>query len=73
MVITDIEMPIKNGYQVIKFIKDSPKYQNIPVISLTSMTNMGVYDKISKLGALALVNKSDLETLYKYIKKFMEQ
>jgi two-component system chemotaxis response regulator CheV len=73
LVITDIEMPIKNGYQVIKFIKDSPKYQNIPVISLTSMTNMGVYDKISKLGALALVNKSDLETLYKYIKKFMEQ
>jgi len=73
LVITDIEMPIKNGYQVIKFIKDSLKYQNIPVISLTSMTNMGVYDKISKLGALALVNKSDLETLYKYIKKFMEQ
>ena len=73
LVITDIEMPIKNGYQVIKFIKDSPKYQNLPVLSLTSITNMGVYDKVAKLGALALVNKSDLKTLYKYIKLYMEK
>jgi len=73
LVITDIEMPVKNGYQVIKFIKDSPKYKNLPILSLTSMTNMGVYDKVAKLGALALVNKSDLKTLYKYIKLYMEK
>ena len=73
LIITDIEMPIKNGYQVIKFIKDSNIYKDVPVLSLTSMTNMGVNDKVSKLGALALVNKSDLETLYKYIKMYMEK
>jgi two-component system chemotaxis response regulator CheV len=73
LVITDIEMPVKNGYQVIKYIKDSPKYKILPVISLTSMTNMGVFDKVSKLGALALVNKSDLKTLYRYIKQYMER
>ncbi|NPA55720.1 MAG: response regulator [Epsilonproteobacteria bacterium] len=73
LVITDIEMPIKNGYQVIKYIKDSPKYKDVPVVSLTSMTNMGVSDKVSKLGALDLVNKSDLKTLYKYIKTYMEK
>jgi len=73
LVITDIEMPIKNGYQVIKYIKDTPKLQNIPILSLTSMTNKGVYDKISKLGALALINKADLKTLYKYIKLYMEK
>ena len=72
LIITDIEMPIKNGYQVVKYIKDTPKYKTLPVISLTSMTNMGVYDKITKLGALALINKSDLKTLYKYIKQYME-
>ena len=73
LIVTDIEMPVKNGYQVIKFIKDSPKYKKLPVLSLTSMTNMGVFDKVSKLGALALVNKSDLKTLYKYIKQYMEK
>jgi two-component system chemotaxis response regulator CheV len=73
LVITDIEMPIKNGYQVIKYINDTPKFSHIPVISLTSMTNKGVYDKVSKLGALALINKADLKTLYKYIKLYMER
>ena len=71
LVITDIEMPIRNGYQVIKYIKQDSIYANVPVISLTSMTNRGVYDKITQLGAIDLVNKSDLETLHRYIKDIL--
>lgn len=73
LIITDIEMPIKNGYQVIKYIKDSPIYRELPVLSLTSMTNRGVNDKILKLGAVALVNKADLRTLHRYIKLYLER
>ena len=73
LIITDIEMPIKNGYQIIKYVKETPKFKNIPIISLTSMTNRGVYDKITALGALALINKADLKTLYNYIKKFLQR
>ncbi len=72
LVITDIEMPITNGYQVIKYIKTTPKYSNLPVISLTSMTNQGVKDKILQLGAIDLINKSDLGTLFTYIKDILE-
>ncbi len=72
LVITDIEMPIKNGYQVIKYIKSESDYSQIPVISLTSMTNQGVKDKILSLGAIDLVNKSDLNKLYSYIKGILE-
>jgi two-component system chemotaxis response regulator CheV len=72
LVITDIEMPIRNGYQVIKYIKQDSIYANTPVLSLTSMTNRGVYDKIIQLGAIDLINKSDLETLHKYIKDILE-
>ena len=72
LVITDIEMPIKNGYQVIKYIKSESDYYDIPVISLTSMTNQGVRDKILSLGAIDLVNKSDLNKLYSYIKSILE-
>ena len=72
LIITDIEMPIKNGYQVIKFIKDDPIYKNIPIVALTSMTNIGVNDKILRLGALALLNKADIRTLYTYVKKYLE-
>ena len=72
LVITDIEMPIKNGYQVIKYIKEESNYFNIPVISLTSMTNQGVKDKVLQLGAIDLVNKSDLNKLHSYLKKILE-
>ncbi len=73
LVITDIEMPILNGYQVIKFIKQDSIYGNVPVLSLTSMTNQGVKDKVMELGAIDLVNKSDLKLLHKYIKNIVEE
>ncbi len=72
LVITDIEMPIRNGYQVIKYIKQESIYGNIPVLSLTSMTNQGVKDKVMELGALDLVNKSDLKLMHSYIKEILE-
>ena len=59
--------------EFIKYVKETPKFKNIPIISLTSMTNRGVYDKITALGALALINKADLKTLYNYIKKFLQR
>ena len=67
IIITDLEMPIKNGYQVIKYVKNSKNYKDIPILSLTSMTNRGVLDKVKNLGAMDLINKSDLDKLYKYI------
>ncbi len=72
LIITDIEMPIRNGYQVIKFIKQDSHYGNVPVLSLTSMTNQGVKDKVMELGAMDLVNKSDLRLLHNYIKNILE-
>ncbi len=72
LVITDIEMPIRNGYQVIKYIKQESVYGNVPVLSLTSMTNQGVRDKVTELGALDLINKSDLRVLHGYIKEILE-
>ena len=72
LIVTDIEMPIKNGYQVIKYIKESPEFSELPVISLTSMTNQGVLDKVVQLGAIDLVNKADLQKLHEYIKEYLE-
>ncbi len=67
IIITDLEMPILNGYQVIKYIKNSDLYKDIPILSLSSMTNRGVLDKVKNLGAIDLINKADLDKLYKYI------
>jgi len=67
LIITDIEMPVKNGYQVIKYVRSEPKFEHIPILSLTSMTNQGVRDKVIGLGAKELINKSDLNTLHEQI------
>ena len=72
LIVTDIEMPIKNGYQVIKYIKETTEFASLPIISLTSMTNQGVMDKVVQLGAIDLVNKADLSKLYEYIKEYLE-
>ena len=71
LVVTDIEMPIRNGYQVIKHIKDDIRFSALPIISLTSMTNQGVLDKVKQLGAIDLINKADLDKLYDYITEYM--
>src|SRR5437660_10141368 len=34
LVLADIFMPVRNGYEVCKFIKDSPQLAHIPVILL---------------------------------------
>lgn len=41
LIISDIEMPNMNGYQVCRLLKNDPATQNIPVIILTSRDSSG--------------------------------
>ncbi|WP_419673443.1 chemotaxis protein CheV [Aliarcobacter butzleri] len=45
MVVTDIEMPGTDGYQVASFIKNNSKYSHIPVVVNSSMTTDAVRGK----------------------------
>ncbi|MGB3751037.1 MAG: chemotaxis protein CheW [Arcobacteraceae bacterium] len=67
LVITDIEMPGTDGYQVAKYIKETPKYKNIPVVVNSSMTTEAVKDKMNRIGIDGFVGKTDIPTLYKII------
>lgn len=59
LIITDLEMPHIDGYQVVKFIKDSKILNHIPVVVNSSMSNRGVKFKTEELGANAFVSKTD--------------
>jgi len=67
LVITDIEMPGTDGYQVAKAIKDSPAYAHIPVVVNSSMTTDAVKDKMNRIGIDGFVGKTDIPTLYKVV------
>jgi len=37
MVVTDIEMPNMNGFELTETIRKNPKYNKIPIIALTTL------------------------------------
>lgn len=71
LVITDIEMPHKDGYQVATFMKSSNQYKDIPVIVNSSMTTDAVTGKMKSIGIDEFVGKTDINSLYRAVKKYL--
>ncbi|MFX4283222.1 chemotaxis protein CheV [Aliarcobacter butzleri] len=71
MVVTDIEMPGTDGYQVASFIKNNSKYSHIPVVVNSSMTTDAVRGKMNQIGVDGFVGKTDISTLYDLTKRFL--
>jgi putative two-component system response regulator len=57
LILLDIEMPDKNGYEAIKELKEKPEWADIPVIFLTSRTDEGSELEGLSLGAIDYVTK----------------
>jgi len=70
VVITDIEMPIMDGFQVIKYIKSKPNLAHVRIIVHTSMSNEFVNTKVKSLGAHDFVKKMNPVHLLESIKKY---
>ena len=71
LIITDIEMPGTDGYQVAKYIKETPVYAHIPVIVNSSMTTQAVKNKMDRIGIDGFVGKTDIASLYTIVAKFI--
>ncbi|MFA9373824.1 chemotaxis protein CheV [Poseidonibacter sp.] len=71
MIVTDIEMPGTDGYQVASYIKANAKYNEIPVIVNSSMTTDAVRGKMNQIGVDGFVGKTDIHTLFELTKKFL--
>lgn len=71
IVITDIEMPGTDGYQVAQAIKENSKYENIPVVVNSSMTTEAVRGKMERIGIDGFIGKTDVPALYGTVAKFI--
>jgi two-component system, chemotaxis family, chemotaxis protein CheV len=71
LIITDIEMPGTDGYQVAQFIKESPKYNHIPIVVNSSMTTDAVKGKMQRIGVEDFVGKTDIPALYNMCAKYL--
>ncbi|MBZ0305309.1 MAG: response regulator, partial [Anaerolineae bacterium] len=61
LVVTDIEMPRINGFELVEWIRQSQVYGQIPVILVTSLESKEHRERGLKVGADAYIVKSGFE------------
>src|SRR5881396_1251116 len=57
IILTDIIMPEKNGYEVCEYVKSHPELRNLPVVLLTGTFEPFDPDRAEKAGCDAVVTK----------------
>ncbi len=58
LVLLDVLMPKKNGFDVLKEVKKNPKTKNIPIILLTNLNQAEEVERGMKLGAVDYLIKA---------------
>ena len=71
LIITDIEMPETDGFQVASYIKTNSNLSHIPVIVNSSMTTEAVKNKMNQIGVDGFIGKTDIQSLYTTVKQFL--
>lgn len=57
VIITDLNMPVKNGYEVLTDVATSPIFSSIPIIVYTTSINPDCVSKCIELGASDVIIK----------------
>lgn len=70
LIILDIILPKKDGYEVIKEVKAFPETKDVPIVLLTNLGSLNDVEKALELGATTYLVKADykLEEITKKIK-----
>ena len=67
LIITDIEMPIISGHEVIRRLKSDSRTKHIPILVFSSMTNDQSRKAVRELGADGFVGKRSVEQMLKQL------
>lgn len=61
LIYLDIMLPETDGYDILKSLKTDTRFQNIPVIMLSNLSQMNEIDKAMELGAVDYVTKASID------------
>ena len=61
LILTDLVMPVKDGFQVLKELKADPSFKDIPIIVLSNLNQDKDIAEAKKLGAIQHIVKSDVQ------------
>ncbi len=70
-IITDLEMPKKSGFEVIKEVKNNEKYAKIPIIVNSTMSGESNEEMAKSLNADGFISKNKPKEIEFYLKKFL--
>src|SRR5947208_3694717 len=74
VILSDIIMPEKNGYEVCEYVKSHPDYRNIPVVLLTGTFEPFDPDRADKAGCDAVVTKPcESQSLIHKVEELIDQ
>ncbi|HEV7922384.1 MAG TPA: response regulator [Thermoanaerobaculia bacterium] len=74
IILSDIIMPEKNGYEVCEYVKSHPELRNIPVILLTGTFEPFDPDRADKAGCDAVVTKPfESQSLIQKVEELVQQ
>lgn len=69
--VSDVEMPIMDGHNLTKRVKDDPVLRELPVVLCSSIVSETLQHKGVAVGADAQVSKAELGDLVKSVKKLL--
>jgi CheY-like chemotaxis protein len=71
LILLDLILPKKNGFEVLKELKNDESTKQIPVIVLTNLSEMGDIGKVLELGVTTYMVKSDqtLQDIFAVVEK----
>lgn len=72
LIITDVEMPIMDGFYLLKKLKEQDKYADINVIVHTNLSNFIIEKNLYELGASEIIGKIDMKELSFSISKYIK-
>jgi two-component system, chemotaxis family, chemotaxis protein CheY len=72
LIITDLNMPDMDGYELIRTLRETPEYQKIPIIILSSMTDVKSKKLALQFGVMAYLEKPlSIETIQREAERCM--
>lgn len=75
LVLLDLKMPEKDGFEVLEERMTDPELKKIPVIVFSALEKEGLIERVKKLGADDYLHKAEVqvELLLEKIEKLLEQ
>ncbi|MBD0336435.1 MAG: response regulator [Cyanobacteria bacterium Co-bin13] len=70
LILLDLDLPEKNGWEILAAIKATPQLRRIPIVVLTLADNeAGIFDSYAMQGNCYVIKSADLDHLYHLVKR----